>query len=218
VDEYVYLDPVPMGNIDEQLGENASIILPDSSQSSYFRYYSLYYRIYLSMSPITGSISEGDLNSINSTLNSDYLAIKRYTDVTSSDTNISPSNVEYTFRDRNYHRIALADKNIETILNNTTDGKRIDLDFRDLPRTDDPYLVLDGVQYPLRRSIDNPEPDNTLTNSSDLLNGGGKNDVVDFLGARECYVSLYIVKVGADSNFSQVYSFPTFIGIFRLPS
>jgi hypothetical protein len=220
IEEYIYLDPVPAGNIRVTGNDNATISLPNSSsQSDYFRYYSIYYKIYLSTAGNILSISEANLRSIHPSLDSDYFAIKPYTNVSSGNTSLSPSNIEYTFRNRNYHQIAVAGTNIETLLDDTTDGKNMILDFTDTGSSDDPSLTLGGTSYNLRRSIDNPEPDDAaFQNSSDILNYGNQTDVASIAGATDCYVSLYIVKVGQDNNFSQIYSFPTFIGIFRLPT
>lgn len=214
IDEYIYLDPVPAGNIRDMGDSYAEVTLPySSSQSDYFTYYSIYYKIYLSNSS-TSMLPEAQYGSINSTLYSDFNAIKPYTNFSEGDTNITPSNVEYTFRNRNYNRIAVAGISIENLLNNTTDGKRMFLDFTG---TTDSILELDGVRYPLRRSIDNPSPDASLRNTPEIRSRGSQADVASIANAFECYVSLYIVKVGNDSNFSQIYSFPTHIGIFRLP-
>jgi hypothetical protein len=226
IEDYIYLNPVPAGNIDVLGNEYTSIVLPySSSQSEYFLRYSVYYKIYLSSQNILGSISEGMLSSINSTLNSDYFAIKPYTNITASDTSISPSNIEYTFRNRNYNKIAVTGINIEDLLNGNADGMSMILDFTDTAASDDPTLTLNNSSYILRRSLDSgnfsPEPDYTFKNSSEIRDSNNiqfNRDVINASNATDCYVSLYIVKVGADNNFSPVYSFPTFIGIFRLPS
>jgi hypothetical protein len=226
IEEYIYLDPIPSGNIRVTANELAVISLPySSSQSIYFRNYSIYYRIYLSTENISSDISEGNLNSIHSSLYSDYFAIKPYTNASEGDTNISPSNIDITFRNRDYNRIAVDEINIETLLNSTTDNKVLTLNFTETGDVDTPTLLLESVPYTLRRSMDegafDPAPDYTFKNSVEIRNSENEDfngDVEPLENATECYVSLYIVKVGQDNNFSQIYSFPTFIGIFRLPS
>lgn len=231
IEDYVYLDPIPAGNINERLGETATISLPNSSsQSIYFTHYSIFYRIYLSNQIIAGSISEGNLSGINSTLNSDYFAIKPYTNVASGDTNISPSNIANIFANRNYNRIAVEGTSIETLLNNTSDGKLMTLDFTVRGTYDNnPILTLDSVPYQLRRSLDagnfSPKPDGdyAFKNNSEIRDSNNiqdfNKDVANAANATECYISLYILKEGIEtSGFTRIYSFPTFIGIFRLPS
>lgn len=229
IDEYVYLEPIPAGNIRTTLSESTTITLPDSSiRSSFFKNYTIYYKIYLSNTSIPGTVSEGDLLSINSTLSSDYLYIKPYTNVTSNDSTISPSNVESRFRGRNYNTIAVEGINIETLLNNTADNKILSLNFSPTRENDiynaNPILTIDDNSYILNRSLDSGnsellEPDRRFKNTPEIHISNDANQDVAWNGTTtECYVSLYIVKVGMDPSFSLIYSFPTFIGIFRLPS
>ncbi len=231
VEDYIYLDPIPAGNVRTGANNVVEITLPNSlNQSSYFRYYSIYYRIYLSKLEIVGTVSEGNLNDINPVLKAHYDYIKQFTNVTASNTNISPSNIEYTFRSRNYNKIAVAGTNIESLLNTTADGGLLQLDFYDTGSSPDPLLKLNGVPYVLSRSLDsgtfNPKPDGNYTfkNSREMRDytfiQDYNKDVQAYANdttTEYCYVSIYIVKVGADNNWSPVYSFPTYIGIFLLP-
>ncbi|MDR2901272.1 MAG: hypothetical protein LBV20_07130 [Treponema sp.] len=216
IEDYIYLNPVPAGSIDEQLGTNARINLPNSSESEYFRYYTIFYRIYFSTADITGSISEERLSSISSSLSQDYFYIKPYTNVTANDTSISPSNIEITFSRRNYYRIAI-EEDIEKLLSINANGKLLTLDFLDTEGADFPYLTLDGSLYQLRRSIESSSSDYSFNNQQ-ILSSDNSKDTVTINNATQCYISLYIVKEGMDMNFSRIYSFPTFIGIFKLPS
>ncbi len=240
IEEYIYLAPVP-GEFNSQSGDNVTIpSLPNSSsQSSYFTNYSIYYRIYLSNEYFPAEIpkEENTYTSINPSLYSDFRYIEPYT-ITDDDTTMSPSNVYSTFRNRNYNTIAVEGINIETLLNNTADGKELILDFRENSENP-PVLILDGVSYTLRRSLNEggpftPKPDYTFRNSEEIRNDDYDNDKSEFAFNKDvqaniqgntvietsyCYVSLYIVKEGVETaGFTRIFSFPTFLGVFRLPS
>jgi hypothetical protein len=227
IDEYVYLEPVPMGSVRSRQGnpDIIDITLPNSFIQSpeFFRNYSIFYKIYLSNYPPAGSISIDDYDDINPTLNSDYIAIEPYTNVTPSDTSISPQSVERVFSSRDYKKIAVEGENIDTLLDNTTDNKILALDFSDTANIDNPVLTLDGGDsYILRRAIESFASSNTFNNNEILLSSAIPDDnddaAMNIENATECYVMLYIVKEGIDINFSRIYSFPTSIGLFRLPS
>ena len=232
IEDYIYLDPVPSGNVTNPTSNVINITLMNTSTETYFRYYSIYYRIYLSNEATSGSISEAQMSLINSTLYSDYSVIKPYTNVTST-TDISPANIEYIFRTRNYNKITIESADIETVLNKTNTSvpspQLMVLDFQEYNTNSMPTMTLNGATYVLTRSLDsgtlNPRPagDFSFRNSTDIRDINYISNNLDVQrntndSTTLCYISLYILKVGADNNWSPVYSFPTFAGVYSLPN
>jgi len=120
----------------------ASIKLPSSSDdgysnNEYFTHFEIYYRIYISAVPPSGSglINTSTLMSnVNSALNSDYQGLLYLTNKTSTSSN--PSNLETTFSNRKYFKLTLKEDNIDSVL--STDppsgrpdsrGKILEIDF-----------------------------------------------------------------------------------------
>jgi hypothetical protein len=227
IDDYYYLNAVPVGNI-QSSASSVTINLPniDLQQFYYFTNFTIYYRIYISDIQELASLqlAQSVLTLINSTLSSDYFAILPYTTANTENTQVGMS-VSTLFR--NYHVLGLEDISIEDVLDSSARGRSITLDFLQIPGSI-PYLQIGNTSYNLFRSngsgIFNPLPDRYFVNSSQLNSGENaistiNADVVnkDDSGPRYTYVSMYIVVTGIDNNFSPVYSIPTFIGIFLLP-
>ncbi|GAB6391156.1 MAG: hypothetical protein MdMp014T_0529 [Treponematales bacterium] len=219
IDAYYYLPPVPASNIVTSLVDRATITLPDG-YPTYFTYFRIYYRIYVSdQNPTT--VSESQIPSINSQLSADYSTFKPYID---SDTLVG-TNIGTLFSGRGYYTLELENASIENLLDNSSQGSKITITF---PALEIPALQT-NISYNLYRStgggVFTPQPNRYFVNTSELnatanINSTTNADVVDkanISGARFTYVALYIVAVGIDSNYSPVYSTPAFIGILKLP-
>ncbi|MDR3276145.1 MAG: hypothetical protein LBT11_02865 [Treponema sp.] len=228
IDDYPYMEPVPQANISRPGGYGVEIRLPGSPGSN-FRHFTIFYRIYVSSIPLPLPVP-GDASIINQTLYSDYVALYQYTTNTVDTTNIASQ-----FYSRHYYSLDLEGVDIDSELNSSSLGKTISLDF-DPNQTPSMNLNLSGSstgEIRLLRSdgrsasegIFTPVPsDRYLLNSSGLYtnnNNSAQNADVAYTGSsgevRYTYVSMYILAAGIDTNYSPVYSQPTFIGIFLLP-
>jgi hypothetical protein len=230
IENYIYLEPVEY--VTSQGSTSARITIPNNS-SQEFRYYMIFYRIYISDQSIDGITTSEQRRIINSTLQSDYNYIDPYT----INDNISPSSVGTAFSTRKYYPLYVEIVNppnapeivsMDRILNSTSSGT-IDIVFANTG----PYLresFSSLGELPLRRSAGfTASPNRSFFNST---GSGGLSDEsrisetsnVDVernssmsSSSRYAYVSLYIAATGIDNNFSSVYSRPKHIGIFRLP-
>jgi hypothetical protein len=224
IEDYAFLYPVS-GRVEVELNSKATVILSMAEITDYFTHFTLYYRIYISAVPFSGYIGQGDMITLNPTLDSDYRTIQPYT--TSSDTTVSTS-VGSLFKNLNYQALTLEGTDIEDLLSPSAFNKTIILDFIQIPGTI-PVFIIDNTSYRLRRSTGNglfkPVPqDRYFLNTSELnSNDNAKSSINADVAPgtqgtiRYTYVALYIVATGIDSNFSPLYSSPTFIGILRLP-
>ncbi|MDR2110515.1 MAG: hypothetical protein LBP32_04335 [Spirochaetaceae bacterium] len=222
IEDYLFLYPVPMGNITLDSNTRVTIKLPVIGEY-YFTNFAVYYRIYISDISLT-SISEAQYSDINPTLYSDYAVFKQYTD---NDDQV-PTSIGSLFTNRNYYALELRDAAIEDALSSSAEGKTIVLDFA--PGSIPMLRIGDTAAYTLCRSNGNgqfsPVPsDRYFVNTSDLnstanavptINGDVANKS-NISGNRYAYVSMYIVVTGIDNNYSPIYSIPTFIGVLRLP-
>jgi hypothetical protein len=231
MESYYYLEPVPAGNITVNDNTAATIRLPklDISTSGfyYFKNFTIFYRIYISGVPYSGTIQASNdvLNLINPSLLSDYTAIYPSTDITSTTVNTS---IGALFKNRRYYELALQDTDIRGALSNSSLGRAAVINFPPNPGSI-PTLTINGVSHNLFRSNGEgtfePVPDRYFLNSADLNASANVSttrnaDVADRSGTlanRYTYVSLYIVVTGMDDNYTPIYSNPTFIGILRLP-
>jgi hypothetical protein len=233
IEDYFYLYPVPLGNIQIQLNSRATVGLPniDLQEFYYFTHFTVYYRIYISEIQETASIqlSTSSLSRINSALSSDYFAISPYTTTNTQNAPVNTS-INSIFGTRNYYALALANADIENaILSSSSLGRTLEIEFDPIQTGRQyPYLTINGLSYDLFRSdgngVFNPLPDRYFVNSSQLNSSQNATtainaDVVNknVSGPRYTYVSMYIVVTGIDNNFSPINSIPTHIGIFRLP-
>ncbi|MDR2537883.1 MAG: hypothetical protein LBC46_06215 [Treponema sp.] len=226
IEDYAFLSPIPAGNIRvEEINSKATIILPNVA-NYYFNRFTIYYRIYISNVNVP-SINDGNLGSISATLQQDYNAFLPYVNSDSNNASVPISNL---FVNRKYQTLALEGADIEQdILSDNAVGKTIILDFIETPDRLPPALVIDNTRYVLHRNWgmgDQRPADRYFFNSTalnmtvptetinvDVANITGTNTS----GPRYTYVALYIVLVGTDSNFSPIYSAPTFVGILHLP-
>jgi hypothetical protein len=236
IETYKYLDYVDSG-IPMLLNTTAYITLP-GGQPPYFRYFIIYYRIYISDLPVSGVVDTGILPQINSILSSDYTYFSSYTNTTST---VVPTTMGTIFSGRKYFPLELENYSIENVLN--TGGGVITLDFAANALLK-PALVMGDIRnetpgspytrYQLsrnRRNDNNPYADNYYFVNSDDVNNGAhissdssninqdvQNSSQNISGQKYTYVSMYILSYGLDdSNFTNIYSIPTFIGIFRMP-
>jgi hypothetical protein len=231
IEDYIYLYPVQDGNINVRLTENASIRLPsaDLADSLYFTHFVIFYRIYVSDVLISAVINTTEqMRTINTTLYSDFNSIYPSTSSNSSSTSVNTS-VGSLFSGRRYYELEVEETNIESLLDDSALGSELSIDFPSQINVK-PTLTFGGANYTLWRSTGNntfnPAPNRYFINSSELnrtdnattaING----DVVDkagITGPRYAYVSMYIAKIGRDTNtLATIYSSPTFIGILKLP-
>jgi hypothetical protein len=238
IEIYKYLDPVESG-IPMRLNTTAYIRLP-SEQYNYFRYFVIYYRIYISGLDAPGEVDAGILASINPALHTDYNYFLSYTN---SQSTVAPTTMGNTFVSRKYFPLELeGNRAIESVLN--AGGGVISLDFSANPQFKPSLIMGDlrseppaGAPYTRYQLSRNTKNSNTpyansyyFVNSDDINNGDHvssdssnvnqdvEKNAQSISGAKYTYVSMYILAHGLDdSNFTNIYSIPTFIGIFRLP-
>jgi hypothetical protein len=213
---------------------SARISIPDNSSSAEFRYYAVFYRIYISDQTIDSITTSQQRYTINRALSSHYNTIDPYT----RNDNTSPSSVATVFSSLKYYplyaEINLTNASMSQILTdaspyNVSPGSVVELVFANTG----PYLQISGFpgELPLRRSADGftANPNRSFFNSTgtgSLSDGSGvsENSNADVetnpymsFPDRHTYVSLYIAAAGIDKNFTAVYSRPKHIGVFRLP-
>jgi hypothetical protein len=236
IEMYKYLDPVDPGGISMLLNTTAYMTLP-GGQPNYFRYFTIYYRIYISDLSISGVVDTGILDRVNPALYADYNYFYSYTNTTST---VVPTTMGTIFSGKKYFSLELENNSIEGVLDS---GGPITLDFAANAQFK-PALVMGDIRnespqqpfmrYQLSRNTrndNNPYANNYyFVNSTDVNNGDlissdssrfnqdVQNSAQSISGPKYTYVSMYILSYGLDdSNFTNIYSIPTFIGIFRLP-
>ena len=221
LEEYYYLPQVPEINIITELNTQATINLPSLSGYYYAQNYKIFYRIYISDFQ-TSSSETSVFSNINSTLVSDYSAIYPNTDPTSTSMGTSAGTL---FSGRNYYELELYQEDINNIL--STSGGNIRILF---PTAQGSFPVLsinNGPDFRLYRSSYflsinsswNTDEKRFFRNTSDI-NVSEYADVVPRTGLSQtyAYVSMYIVAYGTNpSTFTNIYSKPTHICVFRLP-
>ncbi|MDR3124006.1 MAG: hypothetical protein LBU16_09550 [Treponema sp.] len=237
IETYKYLNYVDPG-IAMTLNTTAYISLP--GEPYYFRYFIIYYRIYISDFLAPGSVDAGALAQINPALHNDYNYFYAYTNTQSTTV---PANMENTFANRKYFPLELDKADIESVLDGG--GGFITLDFAANPQFNQsrPSLIIGDTRnetlgapytrYQLSRNTNdnNPYADNYYFVNSDDINNGDhissdssninqdvQNSAQSISGSKYTYAAMYILAQGLDdSNLSNIYSIPTFIGIFLLP-
>ena len=206
--------------------------------SIHARNYTIFYRIYISGHPESGTIQTTDsvLTSINPALLSDFRAIFPYADPIETD--INTTGVGSLFARRGYFELYVS--HTGDVSDAREIGTLLNIDFPDgisihFPASGDgaPFLVADGVQYTLIRSNGGgsfaPQPINRLfLNHEDLNYNGNVTEMFNRDTARYrypnpqaplrfTYVSMYIATIGFDpTTFATVFSKPTHLGIFML--
>jgi hypothetical protein len=229
LEDVLYIDYIPEGSMTDN--NTARIRLPSSSAegySSYFAYFRIFYRIYISGEPFSGLINTSTIrNQINSSLNSDFQGLVSLTDITS--TTVNTSNLEYTFNSKKYFKLELEGADIDSILGTGSLGKNLEIFFSTI-NGERPVLILNGVPYTLQRAVSGPnilfrpEPDRYFLNHPDLydtkkvtneINADVATNTQSSTELKYTYVSMYIFAIGKDF-ITTIYSQPTHIGIFRL--
>jgi len=227
LEEAYFLPQVPEVYIRTEFNTSAAITLPrlDSIEFYYAQSYKIFYRIYISdFNATTDDIS--DYSKINSTLYTDFYNILPNTDSTSTS---SGTAANILFTNRNYYELFIENNNrgvnIETLL--TTSGGDISISFPPVLGSY-PILTINNTEYRLLRSdaffTPNTNLDNIryFRNISDINDSKNANtDVVqrtDLTQTQTAYVSMYIVAFGSNPiNFTNIYSKPTHICVFKLP-
>jgi hypothetical protein len=238
IEDYAYLEPVEY--VRSQGSTSARITIPDNNSNQYFRYYAIFYRIYISDQTIDSITTSEQRRVINSALTSHYSTLDRY----AANDNISPSSVGTTFSSLKYYPLyvqigmeypmsQILTSNPLPTLQPIAPNNTVDIVFANAG----PYLKInyssgDSGELPLQRSADRftARPDRRFVNTTGTGNLTDENSISDNSntdvernsamtsgGSRHTYVSLYIVATGLDSNFTSVYSRPKHIGVFRLP-
>ncbi|MDR0504065.1 MAG: hypothetical protein LBH16_12190 [Treponema sp.] len=231
LEEYYYLPQVPQASIITRLNTEATINLPSISGFYYASNYSIFYRIYISNYP-TESSDNSQFSSISPNLINDYNAIFPSTDPTNTSASTS---VNTNFRNRNYFELCFEDEDIGSLL--PSRGGTLSIRF---PTQDGNYPVVslgsfnNNEEIRICRSselispqprLPTGQPDLFFRNTSGLSSNENavatvNADVSGRSGIQgHAYVSMYIVAVGYDNAlFTQIYSKPTHIGVFKLPN
>jgi len=220
IEEYYYLPQLPESNITRNLNTEAFIDIPPISDQYYYAgYYAIFYRIYTS-NHLTTSASE--FSQISPSLTNDYNFFYPIT----NPANTSSITLSNTFSSRNYFELEYEGENSQNFL--PTSGGTVRIQFPTAQWGIPTASFNDGSQIPIIRSsrLISPEPrDNfTFRNTPELRDSANATsninaDVASRTGTMQyAYVSMYIVAVGTNPvNFTQVYSKPTHISVFKLP-
>lgn len=240
-DEYVAMSDVTRASI--RLPSRESEGNGYSPPSDYFDNFIIFYRIYISGDNPVGTILTSDLrNTINPTLNSDFNGILSTTDKTS--TSVNTSNLETFFFNRRYYQLTLEDADIASVLSRdslstNSQLRTIEIIFSPIAG-DRPLLTLNlngspYAEYVLQRANSGPgtefrpEPENRyFLNHADLYDSAkATNEINADVASRSAanppsrytYVSMYIAAAGKSYDMPprNIYSQPTFIGVFMLP-
>jgi hypothetical protein len=231
IDDYVYLSPVQESEINIRSNTQATIRLPppNSSEVTYFTHFAIFYRIYISGSPQAGQITPELMQTVNTTLYSDYNGIFPNTSNNSSNTTTVNTAVGSLFSSRRYYELDIAGADIGSVLGDGSQGETLIIEF---PNTERPFLTVGGGQrYELWRSDGggafNPRPNRYFVSHADLTSSANLTTSINAdvigpspgAGPQYAYVSMYIVNMGRDTQtLGIIYSAPTFIGVFSLPS
>jgi hypothetical protein len=236
IENYVYLEPVSY--ISTTGVTSAVVTIPDNSTNQYFRYYAVFYRIYISDVNLATVTTTQDRSSINPTLASHYNTLAPYTD----NDNISPSSVGTVFTSLRYYPLYVQlgsslFSSMQQILGKAvvSPGDTVEFNFTVNTGTGtEPYITHNSYsgELPLRRSDDfTARPNRTFINTTGSNNLTDENIITSNINAdiekhpnnnynnyNYTYISLYIAAAGIDNNFTAVYSKPKHIGVFILPN
>ncbi|MDR0474985.1 MAG: hypothetical protein LBH43_15090 [Treponema sp.] len=214
LETYDFLYPVE--NIKVKDVTAATITLP-SGQTANFQNYMIYYRIYLTDNRSGTLDTSFQRNMVNTQLDSDYATLERYT----SNDNVSPMAIDTVLKNLGYYALFVNGKPLIEVL--YAASGTIELDFT----VKNPYMQFPpGVIYDLFRSNSFESlPDRLFIFSLELADESTISkevnaDVQKKTGTGStvaAYVSMYILAVGSDDNYSPIYSRPSHIGIFELP-
>jgi hypothetical protein len=224
IEDYPFINPIPQGNITQSLSSYAAVRIPNNYEGTYFTHFAVFYRIYVSDIDLI-STDKTSYSAINSTLASDYNNFNAYIDSTTQ-VNV---NMDSLFQGRGYKYLALQDTNINTVLSSSSLGQSLTFDFSSSKR---PTMTLGNDTYVLWRSDGggqfSPLPDRYFVNRGELWNPENINnqinaDVVNKANLtdsnrRYTFAAMFIVAVGINpASYSNIYSTPSLIHVFRLP-
>jgi len=229
------------------LSGTSDIRLPSSAELGYgtmdpFTHFVIFYRIYLSnvFHAADTVDTSPERSSINPLLNTDFNAAFSWTDPTNVAVNTAGVH-NFFVNLRGFFLLELEGVAIGNVLGRDSLGRTMRIDFSDIPGQA-PRLQLDNRFYNLRRAggIDDgfdfeplPRIGNTLPffNHMELLDSGNRTnrtinaDVAPTVPSgpmpiEHSYVMMYIAAAGLSLTAPpvRVFSQPTFLGIFRLPS
>jgi len=214
VEDYYFLPQVQANSISSSI-TNAIINISSIPDDPYYyaSYYAIFYRIYASKILILSlSPTASDFNLISPNLLSDYNYFLPITNPANTSATISAN----TFKSRNFFELDF--DGIDMLPKN---GGILIINFPTAPGNYPTASLGSVVNSRLLRSIEliSPKPDKYFRNSSDLLENVTSNTDVDRQpGSNYAYVAMYIVAVGTHpTNFTRIYSKPTFISVFKLP-
>jgi len=222
IEDIPFINPIPQGNITQQLNNRAVVRIPSDFDDS-FSYFAVFYRIYVSDILQASTTTTSIFSAINSTLSSDYNNFSNYIDSTTQ-VNVDMDRV---FQNRNYKYLCFENENISNILSRSALGQSLVFDFTSSKR---PTMSLGNKTYVLWRSnggdLFRPMPDRYFINSIELsspdnINNQINADVVNKTGIpdgemRYTYAAMFIVAVGS-TGISDFYSTPSLIHVFLLP-
>jgi hypothetical protein len=240
MEDYIYLEPV---NSSYSVGVSSAVItIPNNSGNDYFRYYTIFYRIYISDLDLSGISSDSQRRDINPALASHYNTLEPYT----TNNNISPNALGTVFTNLHYHPLFISLDKINDIpmyqvlsdqtaggIPSMVAGGTIRLDFTN-DSSMGPFMTLsyhgDTRLFLFRASGFTQRPDRLFYHTSGsgslsddtIISSTVNVDVerkttVNPASQKYTYVSMYILATGIDNNYTVIYSRPKHIGIFRLP-
>ena len=201
-----------------------------------FTHFMIFYKIYMSASDVSPDpvTTSQDRRNINQLLDTDYNAIYPWADPTNS--SVNATGVLNFFNGRGFSGLELDGARIRDILGSGALGTTLIINFGNVSEM--PTLSLDGnnKKYVLRRAAAsqrfpeiNPQP--VVVGSTppffnyidemkvrrDDFNADVANTIPT--DTKQAYVLMYIAAAGADGMPPvAVFSQPTYLGIFRLPS
>ena len=240
IENYVYLEPV---SYISTTGTSSAIISIPSNTGSEFRYYAIFYRIYISDANLASITTTEDRTSINPTLASHFNTLAPYTD----NDNVSPSSVGTAFTSLRYYPLYVQLGSSILSMQQTlgvspspplpviAPGNVVEFNF--VNTGTGPHLRLNTYpnDLPIRRAQDSftARPDRTFLNNTSVSNAITDESIIDSTTNADIekhpnrlpanvydkvYVSLYIAAAGIDNNFAAIYSKPKHIGVFMLPN
>jgi len=244
IEDYIYLDAVEI--VTNSTVNEARFILPNSSTSTYFRNYAIYYRIYLSdyNTAVNTITTPTERNNINTALNSHYTTIDPYI----TNENYAPSGVNSIFDRLKYYPLYVSLNRVDEIdlanlfsingygtIPGVSPGGTIYLYFSD--PNNGPYMTLyapDSDPSSTRLSLFRSSRANPFPKEDRLffLQSDKSFDIQNITvdsnfdverpktgyndSTKTAYVSMYVLAVGMDYNISPVFSRPLHLGIFKL--
>jgi len=241
IEDIPFLSPVPP--VPQTTGTGAiGVALPPAGAAGFAQYFAsfvIFYRIYLSTEGVLDTWDERA--AISPALAGDYAHFLSWADPTGTTQNTAE--VGRVFTNRGFFRLQLEDADITEVLGRASMGATMEVSFHPAPGQS-PQLVLGDRSYYLRRAGEEARvhfhnhdpmpvtgtPPRFLPFFNDPQMRDGENlernaDVAGRPGAPEdqvqhSYALMYIAASGLNLDMPrmEVFSQPTFLGIFRLPN